>query len=68
MRHCARFIDGSNGGITCVIYRVDYQGRIVTPAVSSACGLTRSQALAAAYQAVNDDTLREQLIEGLLDN
>jgi hypothetical protein len=67
MRHCARFIDGSNGRVTCVIYRVDHQGRLVTPAVSSASGLTRSQALASAYGAVADETLREQLVEGILD-
>jgi hypothetical protein len=66
MRHCARFTDGSNGKIMCVIYRIDPQGRLATPALSSATGLTRSQALASAYASVDDETLRQQLIEGVL--
>ena len=67
MRHRARFTNGTDGAIHCVIYRVYDGGRIQTLAISAGTGLNRSAALTAAYDAVDDELMRQQLREGILD-
>ena len=68
MRHCARFTEGSNGRITCVIYRIDRKGQLDSLAISSGNGRTRAAALTSAYDAVEDETVRLELREGVLEN